>query len=210
MNDTNQMSAVENASAVYVEPDVLQEAADASAALIASLQAELAILRNQVSAPEVVKVPVEDAALAVAIASLEHDAKVDLAGERVSDKGNPLDTRATPDLTLHSKLGVYPELTVSQRKVWTEAKKGIIHAYSAFHRAQLGKRRALLTRIVKDARGVISTSGRETSKGALSVSIRGKLAAKPRKGAGMKKAKPAQIAAKVPAAGNAQTPAFVS
>lgn len=169
---------------------------------MATMQAEIIRLRG---ANKTVTVTVENSTLESAIAKLESEAALDLASE------NP---KARPSLTLKTEAGdvIAPSKAQKELTKWDARKKAMVKAHSDKHRLLFGQRRANLQRLVKDPSATVATSQRvaKTDGRILSVGLRASRKALARKGKGLRKAKPAQLAAAMPVAGNAAKPAMVS
>lgn len=169
---------------------------------LAAAQARLLVLENAGKLP---KKAASDAEFFGAIAKLQTDAKSDL------DSGNP---KARPALNLSSVLGFIPNpMTKEQREAWKAAKSAMEKAHSNAHRQLLPQRRKTLEKVLRNPASLAQTVAKVRKDGTHSrVSIS---ASEPRKaqrksGRGKNAAKPAQVAAHVPVAGNAATPASVS
>jgi hypothetical protein len=172
-------------------------------AVVTQLQAKVNALQVQLDAKDsIVKVPVDDETFGKAIASLE----AINADSLVS--GNP---PARPAFSLTKILGVTPAKTKEQNVVWKLFKSKWDKAFSKAHRELVPQRKAILARVMRNGAASISTVAKSRKDQTVSrVSISASEPAKSRKGKGLKKAKPAQVAAHVPAAGNAVEPAIVS
>jgi hypothetical protein len=189
-------------NAEVTTPSVVETIA-APVATLADLQAEVIRLRAQVDAKgKTIKAPVTNEEFAAALSKLEGINAESLASDNPS---------ARPNLSLTSIMGVTPDKTKEQNALWKPFKSKWEKAFSAKHRELVPQAKAMIARAMRNAGSLVSTVRKvrkdgTTQKAALSVS-------EPRKapkGKGLKKAKPAQVAAHVPAAGNAQTPAMVS
>lgn len=188
--------------------DVRQALADArhqDEQAIANLTSEVIKLRAEVASakakPE--KKPADDASFDKALATLQSEAKEDLA------QANP---KASPNLSLSGVLGFIPEMTKEQKAKWVPIRDGLRKTYSDLHRQLLGKRKAIFARVTRNPRALVATVARQRKDGTHArVSLAASEPAKARKAKGPAKgkAKPAQIAGKMPVAGNANPPAKV-
>lgn len=172
-------------------------------ATVDQLQAQVAALTLQLNAKDsIVKVPVSDADFEMALK------KMDAANAESLNSENP---PARADLSLTKALGVTPAMTKEQKALWNPFKSKWEKAFSAKHRVLIPQRRAILSRVMLNPNALVATVAKQRKDGTVSrVSLSAKEPAKVRKGKGLKKAKPAQVAAHVPAAGNAAEPAKVS
>jgi len=173
---------------------------------LADLTQENAALAARIIALEepskVVKMPVEDSKLKAAIASLEKQAVEDL------ESGNP---KANPNLSLSEELGFVPLLTKDQKPAWKTFRDATRRAYSTLHRKLVPQRKAVISRVLRNGNATVSTVHRVRKDSTVSrASIAVSEPAKVRKGKGLKKAKPQQIAAQMPVAGNAIAPAVLA
>ncbi len=147
-----------------------------------------------------VKKPVSDAELAKAFSALQG-----------ANKEKP----ETLNLSLSSVLGFVPLLTDPQKSAWKAVKDPIQSAYVAKCKRESGEAIALARRAIANPKAFYGQKirRRKSDGQATSFSMRGRGFAKPAKGKakgkGKNGAKPAQIAAKMPAAGNAAKPATV-
>ncbi len=154
------------------------------------------------SAGKIVKVEVSDEDFQSHLVALQNAAKEDL------ESANP---KARPGLSLKLATGEVIAMSKEQKALWKPAKLAMIRAHSALHRTLVPQRKAILARVIRNGNATVSTVAKTRKDSTVSrVSISASEPAKNRKGSGMKKAKPQQIAGHVPAAGNAQTPAVVS
>lgn len=172
---------------------------------IANLTSEVIKLRaevaNREAKPE--KKPADDATFGKAIASLQSEAKEDLS------KDNP---KASPNLSLSGVLGFIPEMTKEQKAQWVPVRDGLRKQYSDLHRQLMGKRKAIFARVIRNPRAIVATVARERKDGTharVSLAASEPAKTKKAKGPAKNKAKPSQIAGKMPAAGNAHPPAKV-
>lgn len=163
--------------------------------------ARLTVLVNAKDSP-LPKIVITDEALAGAMEAM------DKANAEALASDNP---PASASLSLNKAFNSPVDLTEAQRKVWRPFANRWKDAFSDKHREMLPKRKKALDMVIRDAKSKVSTTlrlSKETGQ-VLSAGIRATRKAKTdakRKNGG-KKAKPAQIAAKVPAAGNAAEPA---
>lgn len=170
--------------------------------LIASLQARIIVLEGASKGEKPEKKACSDAEFESAIAKLESDAKAD----RESDS-----PRAAPIVSLLSVLKFIPDMTKEQKALWTPRKLAMVKAHSELHRRLLGERKAVLARVTRNPNAIIGTVLRTRKDKTVSrVSLTAREPAKRKPGKGMPKAKPAQVAGKVPVAANAQNPAKVA
>lgn len=177
------------------------EIAKLDAQAVANMAAELIALRAKVDAQGngMEKREASDEEIAQAVSKLEAAGKSDLAS------ANP---KASPVLSLASVLGFIPKLTKEQRKVWEPVRDSLRKSYSDLHRGLLAKRKAIFNRVSRKPDSLVSTVARARKDGTHArVSLSVSEPAKPRRRKA--DAKPAQVAAKVPAAGNAHPPAAV-
>lgn len=140
-----------------------------------------------------------DEEMAKAMASLAEQAKADLANESPKASGN---------LSLSSVLGFIPTLSKEQRAAWAKVRDAIRSDYSDKHRELFAHRKAILARVMRNPKSLVSTSAKQRKDGThsrVSLSAKEPAKAKRRKVT----AKPAQVAAHVPTPGNANPPAKV-
>lgn len=173
---------------------------------IANLTAEVIQLRAKVEKNEgktLEKKPVDDVTFVKALVTLKEEGTEDLKGE------NP---KASPNLSLSGIFGFIPEMTKEQKAQWVPVRDGLRKAYSDVHRQLLGKRKAIFARVTRNPRALVATVARQRKDGTharVSLAASEPAKAKKAKGPSKGKAKPAQIAGNVPAAGNAANPATV-
>jgi hypothetical protein len=181
----------------------------AAAQTLEGLQAELlrqtaiisALTAKVESDGKVESKPITDEALNLAICELENSAKLDL------ESGNP---KASPALSLVKILGYRPAMTKEQSANWKPRRDAMRKSYSAAHRVLIPARKAVLARVLRNPSALGASVLRvRKDKTVARVSLSASEPAKKRKGKGMKKAKPAQVAASVPASPLAQEPAKV-
>lgn len=169
----------------------------------AALMAEIITLRAK--SQDLPKHAASDAEFSAAIAQLEKEAAEDLA------KANP---SPRPALSLAKVLGFIPNpKTAEQNKAWKEARKGMESRHSAKHRLLLAERSKLLRKTIANPSALVATVAKVRKDGTTArVSVSASAPAKAKKSTGRSKgaAKPTQVAAKVPVAGNAVNPATVS
>lgn len=191
MTQDTQSVALEVAAQVAAPEDVAE--------LVKSLREELHELRNRLPGGEVVRVPVTDAEFDIAMQALQDAAEVDLK------TGNP---KARPSLVLRNAEEMVIAPTKAQKALWNPVKKAMLKAYSAAHRVLIPERKKLLDRVIRNGASLVQTVAKTRKDGTLSkVSIAAIEPAKAKPGKGLKQAKPKQMAAKLPVAGNAGDPA---
>ncbi len=168
---------------------------------VEQLQHEVARLTVLVQAKgQPVKVAVTDAEFEGILSAMQAAAKADL------ESGNP---KARPMLTLRTETGEIVALSKEQRAKWNPAKKAMVHAHSEAHRKLIPARKAAFARVSRNGDAIVATVHKEGKTGGEYVSLSARKVGKRKAGKGLKKAKPAQVAAHVPAAGNAENPAKV-
>jgi hypothetical protein len=189
-------SQVKAIAPVNAVKQAIAETLHADEQRIAALEAEVIKLRANQKTDE--KKPVDDAALDKAIVVLESKNKADVS---------------KLDLSLSKQLGFTPLFSAIQKKDWQKRRDAMRAAHSAYWKANAGIAIAHLRRATRSKTALMGGAIKNNKEGKVnSVVLRAnKLAPKvAAKGKGANAAKPAQIAAKVPKAGNAVNPATVS
>ena len=170
---------------------------------IASLQAEIERLKKLGTAE--VRVPVSEEQLNEAIAKLEN---VNAGSIKGASEANP----PVLDLSLSKRLGFNPLLTPAQRKDWGKRRDAMRQAFSTYWKAHFATVRSLLNNAVKNPRAILGARISRNKLGEIDrVAANASKLAKSRGKVknGGKKAKPAQVAGKIPAVGNQNPPAKV-
>lgn len=174
----------------------------AQTATIDQLQAQVAALTIQLNAKDsIVKVPVTDAELDAALGQLETINRESIESESPTAK---------PTMGLTKVMGKTPDFTKDQKVKWRKFRAGWDKLFSARHRVLLPQRKAMFARVSRNPSAMVGTVAKTRKDSTMSrITLTASEPAKARKGKGLKKAKPSQVAARLPKAGNASPMATI-